>query len=115
MKPDLGATLLDERGEFWVVEMAAPGLIGERIEIGEMAAIQMAQDVLESKLRRKRIISNVDNTADVYILIKCQTSKLRYAKISAKINAKWRQLESTVFYRYVNTSLNTADFPTREH
>ena len=112
--PALGATLLTETGQFLVLELEAPHLEGERIEIAEMSAILMAQEKWAKRLTKRRVISNVDNTADIYIMLKCQTKNLGYAKMAGQINKNWRMLASQVYYRYINTKLNSSDIPTRE-
>ena len=104
----LGAALLDEDGSWRVVTLEVPT---ERIDILELKAVLLALETFQ--IKNKEVVCHVDNAGDVYALIRGVHKSQRG---SAIIHKTYEQLVSnncSVFWDYIKSEANIADFFTR--
>ena len=116
-KPRLGGLLIDAEGKQHTFSVAPPitthGQVALTIEHYETMAVHTAQLLYADKLLHGTCIVSVDNTGELYALIKCTARSTITARYATRI-ACWNARSSCrIWYRYVNTNYNPADTFTR--
>ena len=106
----LGAALLMEDGS-WIA--TAREAKTERIDILELKAVLMAFETFHEKLREKDIVVHVDNAGDIYALVRGVHKTQRGSAIIHKVYEAIVSAECSVFFDYIKSEANIADFFTR--
>ena len=104
----LGAVLLSEDGSWRTTTLEVPT---ERIDILELKAVLLGLETFE--LKGKEIICHVDNAGDIYALIRGVHKTQRGSAIIHQVYRNLFHNNSSVFWDYIKSEANIADFFTR--
>ena len=108
-KAGLGAALLTQDGVWMTTSVEVEP---ERIDILELKAIVLALETFD--IQNKEIVCHVDNAGDIYALIRGVHKTHRGSYTIHQILKKLWISQNTVFWDYIKSEANIADYFTRK-
>ena len=110
--PKRAAVMWTPDGEVRVLEDETES--EERIEVLEAEAVLRALEKWGHALQGEELLLGVDNITALYAMLKCSSKSAATQKTAVRIVEKLHELQTRVYYFYVPSEENVADFFTRE-